>query len=53
MPNLQLCLLGTLDIHRDGQPLGKPPTLKSQSLLAYLALHREHPQSRDRLDSLF
>ena len=53
MPTLRLYLLGPLDIRWDDQGLLKPPTLKSQSLLAYLALHREHPQPRDRLIDLF
>jgi ABC-type oligopeptide transport system substrate-binding subunit/DNA-binding SARP family transcriptional activator len=53
VPTLRLYLLGPLDIRYDGQPLPKPPTLKSQSLLAYLALHREYPQPRDRLIDLF
>jgi DNA-binding SARP family transcriptional activator/predicted ATPase len=50
---LRLHFLGTLDIHCDDQPLPKPPTLKSQSLLAYLILHRHRPQPRDRLIGLF
>ncbi len=53
MPTLRFYLLGTLDIHRDGDRLPKPPTLKSQSLLAYLVVHRHRPQSRDRLVGLF
>ena len=53
MPALQLHLLGALNIHRDDVPLDKPPTAKSQSLLAYLILHREHPQPRERLATLF
>jgi DNA-binding SARP family transcriptional activator len=47
-----LYFLGTLDIRYDDQPLPKPPTLKSQSLLVYLILHRHRPQSRDRLIGL-
>jgi len=50
---LQLHFLGTLDIRYDDQQLPKPPTLKSQSLLAYLILHRQRPQPRDRLVGLF
>jgi ABC-type oligopeptide transport system substrate-binding subunit/DNA-binding SARP family transcriptional activator len=53
MSTLRLCFLGTLDIRYDDQPLLKPPTLKSQSLLAYLILHRHRPQPRDRLVGLF
>lgn len=53
MPALRLFLLGPLDVRHDGQQLPKPPTLKSQSLLAYLALHRQRPQPRERLADLF
>ncbi len=35
------------------QPLLMPATLKSQSLLAYLIVHRRRPHSRDRLAELF
>ena len=49
---MQLYFLGTLDIRYDNQPLPKPPTLKSQSLLAYLILHRHRPQPRERLAGL-
>jgi oligopeptide transport system substrate-binding protein len=45
--------LGPLDIRHDGQSLPKPATLKSQSLLAYLILHQDQPQPRDRLAGLF
>ena len=53
MSTLRLYFLGTLDIRYDDQPLPKPATLKSQSLLAYLILHRHRPQPRDRLVGLF
>ena len=53
MPTLQLYFLGTLDIRYDDRQLPKPATLKSQSLLAYLPLHRDRPQPRDRLADLF
>ncbi len=53
MPTLRLYFLGTLDIRYDGHQLPKPATLKSQSLLAYLVLHRQRPQLRDRLAELF
>jgi DNA-binding SARP family transcriptional activator len=53
MPTLQVYLLGTLDMRCDGQPLPKPPTLKSQSLLAYLVLHRDRAQNRERLAGIF
>jgi ABC-type oligopeptide transport system substrate-binding subunit/DNA-binding SARP family transcriptional activator len=50
---LQLYVLGTLDMRYGDQSLPKPPTQKSQSLLAYLVLHRHQPQLRDRLVGLF
>ncbi len=53
MPTLRLYLLGPLDIRWDDQELSKPPTLKSQSLLAYLVLHRDHPQPRDQLVGIY
>ncbi len=53
MPSLRLYFLGPLDIRSDDQELPKPPTLKSQSLLAYLVLHRGQAQLRDRLAELF
>jgi len=53
VPTLRLYFLGTLDIQYDGEQLPKPATLKSQSLLAYLVLHRHRPQPRDRLVGLF
>jgi oligopeptide transport system substrate-binding protein len=53
VPTLRMYLLGTLDIHWGDLSLPKPPTLKSQSLLAYLILHRHRPQPRDRLVGLF
>jgi len=53
LPRLQVNLLGGLEIHLDNQPLPKPPTLKSQSLLAFLILNRRQAQARDRLIGLF
>ena len=53
MPALQLLLLGALELRCGTETLPKPPTQKSQALLAYLALHREMPQSRERLAGLF
>ena len=53
MPTLELFMFGTLDIRFDGQPVPKPPTLNSQSLLAYLVLHRDQPQPRERLAGMF
>jgi ABC-type oligopeptide transport system substrate-binding subunit/DNA-binding SARP family transcriptional activator len=53
MPTLRFQLLGTFEILLGDELLPKPPTLKSQSLLAYLALHHHKPQPRDRLIVLF
>jgi len=53
VPTLQLYMLGALEIQYNGQQLPKPPTLKSQSLLAYAVLHRDRPQPRDRLVGLY
>ncbi len=53
MATLRFYLLGAMDIRHDGERRPKPATLKSQSLLAYLILHRHRPQSRDRLVGLF
>jgi len=53
MSTLHLHLLGTFDIRCDDEALLLPPTLKAQSLLAYLALHRDRPQPRQRLAGLF
>ncbi len=53
MPALRLSLLGPLDIRYGGQQLPKPPTQKSQSLFAYLALHRQRPHPREHLAGMF
>jgi ABC-type oligopeptide transport system substrate-binding subunit/DNA-binding SARP family transcriptional activator len=53
VPTLQLYFLGPLDIHCGDRELSKLPTLKSQSLLAYLVLHRDRPQPRERLAGMF
>lgn len=53
MTTLELYFLGPLEIRSAGHPLPNPPTLKSQSLLAYLVCHRSQPQPRDRLAGLF
>jgi DNA-binding SARP family transcriptional activator len=49
VPTLRLYLLGPLDMRWDDQQLPKPPTLKAQSSLAYLVLHRDQPQRRSQL----
>lgn len=37
----------------ESRPLPKPATAKAQSLLVYLVLHRDRPQSRERLVGMF
>ena len=53
MATLQLYFLGSLGIHYGNEQLPKPPTSKSQSLLAYLVHHRSRPLPRDQLAGLF
>jgi DNA-binding SARP family transcriptional activator/predicted ATPase len=58
-PELQVRCLGRLSLHcrEASEPAARelplPATLKSQSLLAYLVVHRDRPQSRDHLAELF
>jgi DNA-binding SARP family transcriptional activator len=53
LATLQLYFLGLLDMWYGNEQLAKPPTLKSQSLLAYLVHHRRQPIHRDHLADLF
>ncbi len=59
MSILHMHCLGRFDIHYQDElqsslrPLFKPPTLKSQSLLAYLICHHHQPQPRERMVDLF
>ncbi len=53
MTILQCYFLGGIEIRWADQPISLPPTMKSQSLLAFLILHRHRPQPRDRLADLF
>ena len=50
---VQFRFLGTFDLRCDGQALLKPPTQKSQSLLAYLVLKRKQTHLREHLINLF
>lgn len=50
---LRLALLGGFDLSVDGQPKAESLTPRLQSFLAYLALHREKPQSRLHLAGIF
>jgi len=42
-------LLGTVDLQLDSQPLAPLDSARAESLLAYLLLHRDAPQPRQRL----
>ena len=53
MPTVEFYFLCPLDICCDGQPLPQPATPNSQSMLVYLVLHRDRPQPRERLATLF
>ena len=54
---LRLTCLGGLklehQVKQETRPLQKPPTLKSQSLLAYLICNRQQPQPRELLIGMF
>ncbi|PKO21946.1 MAG: hypothetical protein CVU38_11965 [Chloroflexi bacterium HGW-Chloroflexi-1] len=50
---LEIRLLGHPEFRRGGQTLPPLATRKTQSLLAYLIFHRDHPHSRDELATLF
>ncbi len=50
---LSIALLGDFCLMRDDTPVTDVDTSRLQSLLAYLVLHREAPQSRGRLAFLF
>ena len=48
-PSFRIRLLGELDLRHDGVPLPPLESARAASLLAYLLLHREAPQPRQRL----
>jgi DNA-binding SARP family transcriptional activator len=50
---LRIKLFGTLELERDGQPLPRFASRKSGELLAYLALHRKAPHTREHLAGMF
>jgi len=50
---LQVRLLGQLRLAVDGRPVDGPKTARLQSLLAYLLLHADAPQSRAHLSFTF
>ena len=51
--SLEIRILGQLELCLEGQSLSLPATHKAQSLLAFLATHRDRPHSRERLADLF
>jgi predicted ATPase/DNA-binding SARP family transcriptional activator len=53
MPTLQIHVLGDFRIIYDGEPVTSVNQMRLQSLLAYLLLHRDAPQSRQQLAFLF
>ncbi len=52
-PRLVIYLFGRPEFRLDDMPLPPLATSKTQSLLAYLILHRQQPRSRDELATLF
>ena len=48
-PALRARLLGTVDLQLDSRPLPPLDSARAESLLAYLLLHRDAPQPRQRL----
>ncbi|MFZ5809788.1 MAG: ATP-binding protein [Chloroflexota bacterium] len=52
-PCLTIYLFGSLELRRDNELLPSLATQKTQSLLAYLILHRQQPHSRYELATLF
>ncbi|MGE5261769.1 MAG: ATP-binding protein [Acidobacteriota bacterium] len=53
MPTLEIQLLADFRLILDGTPLTGVSSLRLQSLLAYLVLRRDAPQSRQRLAFMF
>ncbi|MEP0752771.1 AAA family ATPase [Trichocoleus sp. Lan] len=53
LPTLEIVLLGGFRLTYDEKPVTDVSGERSQSLLAYLVLHRGTPQPRQRLASLF
>jgi DNA-binding SARP family transcriptional activator/predicted ATPase len=53
MPALQIQFLGDFRLLYDDQPVPMAQHVRLQSLLAYLVLHRDTPQARQRLAFLF
>ena len=52
MTPLSLKLLGSYRISRDGRPIENIESVKARALLAYLAIERDYPHSREKLVGL-
>ena len=52
MTPLSLKLLGSYRISRDGRPVENIESVKARALLAYLAIERDYPHSREKLVGL-
>lgn len=52
MSNLRLCLLGSFNVEKDGQPITGFATDKVRALLAYLAVEYARPHRRESLAGL-
>lgn len=52
MARLSLCLFGSLQVIRDGEPVAGFVSDKARALLAYLATERHRPHRRDALAAL-
>jgi DNA-binding SARP family transcriptional activator len=50
---LRVRLFGSLDLEREGQPLGRFPSRKARDLFAYLAIHRRALHAREQLAGIF
>jgi len=50
---LRIKLFGSLELERDGRPLARFASRKSGELLAYLALNRKAPHTREHLAGMF
>ncbi len=53
MHDLQIRMFGSLELYSGERVLFKPPTVKSQSLLAYLLVYRRQSHPREHLADLF
>ena len=52
MPNLEIRLLGPMQVTRDGEPVRGFGADAARALLAYLAVHADRPVGRETLAGL-